>query len=322
MPFADPNCLICNGTGHVFEDDGRIVPARGRTCVCLRRAVDRLRHEAIWAQSNVPEKYRDATFEGFSLRDGTVIDKDPEGGNLPISLSMSEVDRDKRDRMAAIAETPLRDVTIILQGPYGAGKTYLAAALLREQVLRHGLSGYYTNFYGYLRRVRPDGAEAAEQRALRKKIRESDILILDDIGVEKASVFAMGELWEIIDERVGYNRATIVTSNVAAKVALRISDPDARHKGPESEEAFSIGERIYSRMRNRIVISWPTSTIDFREEQHLVNKAARLEAQAREVRAEIADGAVVRLEPTPEPAAEPSTEGTPETAPPAKDGDA
>jgi hypothetical protein len=75
-------------------------------------------------------------------------------------------------------------------------------------------------------------------------------------------------------------------------------------------------------MRNRIVISWPTSTIDFREEQHLVNKAARLEAQAREVRAEIADGAVVRLEPTPEPAAEPSTEGTPETAPPAKDGDA
>jgi hypothetical protein len=79
-------------------------------------------------------------------------------------------------------------------------------------------------------------------------------------------------------------------------------------------------------MRNRIVISWPTSTIDFREEQHLVNKAARLEAQAREVRAEIADGAVVRLEPTPEPAAEAPTEAapgaTPETTPPAKDGDA
>ena len=315
MPFANPDCPICKGTGHVFENDGRIVPARGRTCSCLRAAVDRLQHEALWATSNVPEKYRNATFAGFTLRDGMVMDEDPKGGDLPVSLPMGEVDREKRDQMSAIAEAPLRDVTVILQGPYGAGKTYLAAALMREQVLRYGLSGYYTNFYGYLRRVRPDGAEASEQRALRKKIRESDILILDDIGVEKASVFAMGELWEIIDERVGYNRATIVTANVPMKTALRI-EPEARHKGPESEEAYSIGERIYSRMRNRIVITWPETTTDFREQQHRAAEAARLESGAREVRAEIADEAVLRLDPAPVPSVEAPVE------PPTKGGDA
>jgi DNA replication protein DnaC len=263
--LADPRCPLCKGAGHIFEDSDSIVPIAGRTCDCVLRKVRSERITEHLTGAELPERYRDASFDHFSLiAAGEVMVKDKERGTL-IRRRQADIDRENLDRARGLAGKALRDETIVFTGPFGVGKTYLACALLIAQIRGHDKSGLYITSYDYIRTLMPDAAPASEQQAQRAKARRVDILLLDDLGVEKGSPFAMRELWDLLHERTANGRATIITSNLSIGEALQATK-ETKGLTPDEREAHDIGRRIFSRLAELRVapIQWPEGTADHR----------------------------------------------------------
>jgi DNA replication protein DnaC len=295
--LANPNCPHCRGRGHIYIlDEGLIVPTRSRVCECLSQALARIAADERLAAASIPERYADASIEAFNLRSGPIQVWDA-ARKAWLEQDQGEIDRRNRDAVAELCRRPLGDgETIVLTGPYGAGKTYLGCALLRAQILEHGRSGLYISSVSYLRQLRPEGAEPAAQRALRRQAIAADVLLLDDLGVEKATPAAMRELWDLIDERVANNRALIVTSNMRVADALRVNrtDEEARGLVGDDREAFEIGQRIISRLKQRTVIAWPEKTRDYREEQYHRALRSRDKSRRIDLRRELAEDSELR----------------------------
>lgn len=100
---------------------------------------------------------------------------------------------------------------IILSGPSGVGKSYLAQAL-GHQACQMGLKVFYFNtarLFKILKLSKVDGTYLKEI----KKLSTADLLILDDFGLQSFDNHARDTLMDIIDDR--YNiQSTILSSQI------------------------------------------------------------------------------------------------------------
>lgn len=105
---------------------------------------------------------------------------------------------------------------LVLGGATGAGKSHAACALgwhAAEQ-------GHHVEFIPAVRMfrmLRPDGDLGAYARFV-----DADLLILDDLGTEKASDWSLSELYSIINDRWLDRMPTIVTTNLSADELLGV----------------------------------------------------------------------------------------------------
>ena len=100
---------------------------------------------------------------------------------------------------------------IIITGPTGAGKTWLACAL-GNQACRRGLK---TNFFR-LPLFLEDLAELHKDSTFTKKVEQVsklNLLILDDFGLSKLNAMARRDLLEVVEARSG-RRSTIITTQL------------------------------------------------------------------------------------------------------------
>lgn len=100
---------------------------------------------------------------------------------------------------------------VLLTGPTGVGKTYLACALA-HQACRQGYSALYLRlprFLSELAIARGDGRYAKWLAQLAK----TDVLVLDDWGLAVLTDENRRDLLEVFDDRHG-SRSTIVTSQL------------------------------------------------------------------------------------------------------------
>jgi DNA replication protein DnaC len=101
---------------------------------------------------------------------------------------------------------------VLLVGPTGTGKTWLACAL-GQSACRQGHSVRYTRLPRLLGeelvRARADGSYGK----LLQQIAKTDLLILDDWGLAPLGDRERRDLLEIVEDRVG-RRATLVTSQL------------------------------------------------------------------------------------------------------------
>jgi DNA replication protein DnaC len=104
-----------------------------------------------------------------------------------------------------------RGQNLLITGPCGSGKTYLACAL-GHNACRHGDSVRYYRLSRLLLELTQSKADGSYHKEL-KKLARTRVLIIDDWGLEKLAAAHRNDLLEIMDDRHA-QASTIVVSQL------------------------------------------------------------------------------------------------------------
>ena len=119
----------------------------------------------------------------------------------------------KKAKIASLAQGDWinRGQNLLITGPCGSGKTYLACALGHNACL-HGDSVRYYRLSRLLLELTQSKADSSYLKEL-KKLARTQVLIIDDWGLEKLATAHRNDLLEIMDDRHGH-ASTIVISQL------------------------------------------------------------------------------------------------------------
>lgn len=213
-------CAICDDTGwKTIEVDG---VSRVTRCECWQRAaVDRFAREA-----EIPPRYEACDLDNFH--------------DYNDSLSKA-VGRARR----FVREFPAVDRGLLFLGRPGLGKTHLAIACLKLAAHAKGMRGVFHDTRQLLRRIRqtydPVTRRTETERDVVNAVIGTDLLVLDDVGAERATEWVEEMLHLIVNTRYNERRPTIFTTNYPVE-----APPDAKHAETLLER---VGFRMYSRLQ-------------------------------------------------------------------------
>lgn len=227
-------------------------PAFGKVQVCTCQADHLLSARAarLRTDSNIAA-LSDKTFETFMPT-----------GTSPDPVVQAQL-RKAFDSCRSFAQNPARPDDhepdrkwLLLMGSYGSGKTHLAAAIA-NQCLRDGKPALFLNtpdLLDYLREAySPSAGETYSQRF--DEIRDAPLLILDDLGTESPTPWAVEKLYQLLNARYNTQLPTVITTNkrledLEPRIGSRLGDinlvyqlhihaPDYRAGGTKSGAEIS-----------------------------------------------------------------------------------
>lgn len=99
---------------------------------------------------------------------------------------------------------------LLMSGPVGTGKTY-AAACIANALIDRGIPVMMTSFPVIL------GTSKFEMNDIVRQAMEYDLIIVDDLGVERDTEFSAETVYQFIDARYRAGKPMIVTTNLSLK---------------------------------------------------------------------------------------------------------
>ncbi|MCD8190142.1 MAG: ATP-binding protein [Clostridiales bacterium] len=112
------------------------------------------------------------------------------------------------DRWTEVKENNLG---LLLWGDVGTGKSFTAACIANA-LLEAGVPVLMTNFSKILNKM---GGMYSEQRyRYIASLADYELLIIDDLGIERSTDYAMEQVYAVVDERYKSNKPLIVTTNL------------------------------------------------------------------------------------------------------------
>jgi DNA replication protein DnaC len=235
-PQQDKVCDICGGLGWISPNVPVGDPAFGKLIPCPHRKT-----EQQWI---VTQDYRSNL---GALRFKTLNNFLPEGhAETPEQReSLRRAIRLVRRFIAAQRwldrtikkgnpepESNILRYWLLIQGGYGCGKTHLAAAIANA-CLDRGVQVMFVNVPDLLDHLRnaysPNVEESYDQRFA--SVRDTQLLILDDLGTQNTTPWAEEKLYQILNTRYVEKRPTVITTNLDLddldpRLRSRLSDMD------------------------------------------------------------------------------------------------
>ncbi len=122
---------------------------------------------------------------------------------------------------------------LLLQGGFGTGKTHLAASIANYVVQDHQMQVYFAvapDLLHYLRSAYAPGSDTTYDERF-EQIRSVYLLVIDDLGAEQSTPWAVEKLYQIFNYRYNNRLPTVVTSNcdldrLDPRICSRLCDPD------------------------------------------------------------------------------------------------
>jgi DNA replication protein DnaC len=112
---------------------------------------------------------------------------------------------------------------VIITGPTGCGKTYLACALANK-ACRNGLSSFYLRLPRLFQELGIAKADGSYPKLMKRLLRNK-LLVLDDFGLSPLGTAERHDLLEIIEDRHGLSSTIITTQLPIANWHDIIKDP-------------------------------------------------------------------------------------------------
>jgi DNA replication protein DnaC len=132
---------------------------------------------------------------------------------------------------AAVEYAREPDGWLLLVGPNGCGKTHLAAAIA-NLCLENGSLVLFATVPDLLDHLRaafaPEAPEVYDQ--LFARMREAELLVLDDLGAQQSSPWANEKLFQLLNYRYNLRYPTVITANprglqaIDERIRSRLSD--------------------------------------------------------------------------------------------------
>jgi DNA replication protein DnaC len=222
------------------------------------------------AAARVPERYRHCDFDNFET-DNEIegVSRDQVGAwNRSLSQAKIVVERFAAD-FSPVPETQTEH-GLLLIGTCGVGKTHLAVAALKEVTLR-GHSGLFYDYRELLKSIQDSyNAESqATEMGVLEPVLKTELLVLDDVGSSKPSLWALETVGHILNTRYNEKKITVLTTNFLDADSASNPEPSRSPglRAPIADDTLTdrVGKRIRSRlyeMCRTVEISAP----DYRKE--------------------------------------------------------
>lgn len=228
-PLSEPICPLCRGTGW------RMIAVsasetRATRCDCqLAQRVQRLLENAA-----IPPRYFHCTLDDLDLYPGC-----PDSLREARMMALLFVDNYPSDRNG-----------LLFMGPCGVGKTHLAIGIIRKLMLEKGIGCKFADYRELLKRIQRtfDPQNPASEASVVEPLLDVEVLVLDDLGVGRATEWALEMLHYLLNHRYSHERTTILTTN--------LEDTDPRRSrladGSEFESGKGLAQSIGVRLRSRL----------------------------------------------------------------------
>jgi DNA replication protein DnaC len=180
---------------------------------------------ALQTQSEQPGTYEGLSFDErlHFLVDSEQLERDNRkqqrlirGAKFRLSANIREIDYQhprglQQSQIAALAQCDwLRKAqNLLLTGPCGSGKTYIACAFGYTACLK-GFSTRYYRISRLMLELTQAKADGTYHKVL-KNLAKTDLLILDDWGLEPLNAAQRNDLMEIMDDRHGCSSVVIIS---------------------------------------------------------------------------------------------------------------
>lgn len=127
-------------------------------------------------------------------------------------------------------------------GDRGTGKTFLAS-IIAQEFLAAGYKVLFAKIPDISLKIRSAYSKGENEEPILKALKRVDLLILDDMGAEKSTMFLGSILCNVIDSRYDREKMTIITSNLSLEELQKQLD--------NATDGISYnGSRIVDRLRS------------------------------------------------------------------------